>query len=315
MGCCSSSTAVSPLEPKERGDEDEAGSKVDNRGDSAVSKGTTDSGVVMDKWDIPVLPGVMPRRLPPLSSECVREIAGDRITLDEISPRNATGKVQERPKSSEILEELLNQGIIPVEQSGERSSKTGESYNIMLEDSDGVRRKPPVRLESLKAKKAQSVPSIENIEEKIRLAEERRKLREEKLKMRLRIKSARVRGPAPTSSAGEDEDEALTPVESRQLPPTPNPLDPLRHSQITGEEAEGREWVREVGGDDTEMMGKTEQGEGRREKVRERGDTRGESAERVSEDGDGEKELTQVKELMEDSLLPTSEELESDSSV
>ncbi|XP_054462523.1 stathmin domain-containing protein 1 [Anoplopoma fimbria] len=180
----------------------------------------------------------MPRKLPPLTSVCVRERDAYRITQD--------GTLQERPKSSEILEELLNQGIIPVGQSRERSSRAGEAYSIMLDDKEGVKRKPPVRLESLKAKKAQSVPSIEEIEEKIRLAEERRKLRKDELKMRLRIKSARVRGPAPTSSTEEDEDTALTLVESLQLPPTPNPLNPLPHSQITREEAEGGEGGREL---------------------------------------------------------------------
>lgn len=45
-----------------------------------------------------------------------------------------------------------------------------------LDDTAGVRRRPPARLESLRAKKEQSLPSREEIEEKIRLAEERRKV-------------------------------------------------------------------------------------------------------------------------------------------
>lgn len=56
-------------------------SKVDVRGDSAVSKGTTDSGVVMENnRDIPLLPGAVPRKLPPLTSQCVRESVVDVIT-------------------------------------------------------------------------------------------------------------------------------------------------------------------------------------------------------------------------------------------
>ncbi|XP_068584691.1 stathmin domain-containing protein 1 [Cebidichthys violaceus] len=291
MGCCSSSnTAVRPLRPEEKGDEDEAGSKVDGRGDSAVSKGTTDSGVVMDNRDIPVLPGAVPTKLPPQDG-----------MLQQASI------LQERPKSSEILEELLNQGIIPVGQTRERSSMAGEADSIMLDGREVVRRKPPARLESLTAKKVQSVPSIEDIEEKIQLAEERPMLREDKLKMRLRIKSAHVRGPAPTSNTEEDQDTALTPVEPLQLPPTPNPLNPRPHSQITREEAEGGEWVREADGDDREGMGKTDKREGRRVKG-------GESAERVSEDGDRKGEETQVEELKEKYLLTASQELESDSS-
>ncbi len=45
-----------------------------------------------------------------------------------------------------------------------------------LDDGEGVRRRPPAKLKSLKAKKEQSVPNLEEIEEKIRLAEERRKV-------------------------------------------------------------------------------------------------------------------------------------------
>lgn len=45
-----------------------------------------------------------------------------------------------------------------------------------LNDTEVVRRRPPVRLESLKAKKEQMLTSREEIEEKIRLAEERRKV-------------------------------------------------------------------------------------------------------------------------------------------
>jgi len=60
--------------------QDEAGSEVEGRGDSAVSKGTTDSGVVMDNRDNPVLPGAVPRKLPPLTS--VRESGLCIITRD-----------------------------------------------------------------------------------------------------------------------------------------------------------------------------------------------------------------------------------------
>ncbi|XP_041811906.1 stathmin domain-containing protein 1 [Chelmon rostratus] len=236
MGCGSSTdTAVHPLRPEEvNEDEDETGSKLDGRGDSAVSKGTADSGVVMESREIPVLPGAVPRKLPPLT--CVRESEVDRVTQDGL-----------RPKSSEILEELLNQGIIPVGQTRERGSGAGEAYSIMLDDTAGVRRRPPARLESLRAKKEQSLPSREEIEEKIRLAEERRKLREDELKTRLRTKSARVRGPAPTANTEKDDDVDLqvdlTPVERLHHPLVQDPLDPLPHSQIAHKEAEGGEWV------------------------------------------------------------------------
>ena len=45
-----------------------------------------------------------------------------------------------------------------------------------LDGGEGVVRRPPARLESLKAKKAQSLLSREEIDEKMRLAEERRKV-------------------------------------------------------------------------------------------------------------------------------------------
>lgn len=60
--------------------EDETGSKLDGRGDSAVSKGTADSGVVMEDRQTTLLPGEVPRKLPPLTS--VRESEVDRVTQD-----------------------------------------------------------------------------------------------------------------------------------------------------------------------------------------------------------------------------------------
>lgn len=59
--------------------QDDRGSKLRKCGDSAVSKGTTDSGVVMEK-ELPMLPGEVPRKLPPLTSEWVRESESDKIT-------------------------------------------------------------------------------------------------------------------------------------------------------------------------------------------------------------------------------------------
>lgn len=54
--------------------QDHTGSKVSGRGDSAVSKGTADSGVVMENREIPGdIPGAVPRTLPLLTSESIRE--------------------------------------------------------------------------------------------------------------------------------------------------------------------------------------------------------------------------------------------------
>ncbi|XP_029918819.1 stathmin domain-containing protein 1 [Myripristis murdjan] len=202
MGCGSSkTTAVQPVRSGELEGDEETASKHGGRGDSAVSKGTTDSGVVMENKEISMLPGAVPMKLPPLTAS--------PGLLRRDSP------VAERPKSSEILEQLLNQGIIPVGQPRESGSKAGEAYNIMLDDGEVPKRRPPARLESLKARKEQVPNSREAIDQKMRLAEERRKLREEDLKMRLRTKSAHVRGPAPSST--------FTPVEELQKPLTPEP--------------------------------------------------------------------------------------------
>uniref|UniRef100_UPI0037E80BBF stathmin domain-containing protein 1 n=1 Tax=Semicossyphus pulcher TaxID=241346 RepID=UPI0037E80BBF len=305
MGCASSSnTAVHPLGPEEvKRDEDETASKLDGRGDSAVSKVTTDSGVVMDSRDVSDLPGAVPRKLPPLSR--VGESETDRYTQDGSLQQES--RVQERRNSSDILGELLLQGIIPAGQSRERGGGTGEAYSIMLGDSEGVMRRPPARLESLK-EKAQNLPSREEIEEKMRLADERRKLKKDELKTRLRSKSARVRGPAPTSST--DEDVHPTPVETLQSPLTPHALNPPPHSQIPREEAEGGEWVREVAGDGRES--KQDTGKADRREEKEEGEGRGDNKD-AKRAGDGE-ELTQVEELKEEPLLTASAELECDSS-
>ncbi|TKS88413.1 Stathmin domain-containing protein 1 [Collichthys lucidus] len=296
MGCSSSTNStVEPLTPEDvNGDEDETGSKLDGRGDSAVSKGTTDSGVVMEHREIPPLPGVVPTRLPPLTS--VRESEADRQTQDGL-----------RQNSSEILKELLSEGIIPVGPARERGPGGGESYCIMLDDSEGVRRRPPARLESLKAR---DLPSKEEIEEKIRLAEERRKLKEDELKTRLRAKSARVRSRATTSSA--EEDAALTPVVPLQSSLSPDHTDPPPHSQVLAEGSENRG----DGEEGKKEMGSVVRREGR---VEGRGDNRGDGgAKRVSEDGVREKEekeeLTQVEELEKAWFLSALKELDNDSS-
>ncbi|CAJ1083503.1 stathmin domain-containing protein 1 [Xyrichtys novacula] len=297
MGCGSSSnTAVTPLTPEEvKRDEDETGSR---RGDSAVSKVTTDSGVVMD------LPGALPKKQPPLM--CV----GEGLLQQE-------GAAQEHKTSNEILEELFLQGIIPAGQ--HRESRAGEAYCIMLNENEGVMRTPPARLESLKTKKAENLPSREEIEEKLRLADERRKSEENELKMRLRSKSAHgVRSPAPFCTPNEDAD--LTPVETLLSPLTQDTSSSPTHSLIPREAAEGGECVREAAIDGRESKEDVSRGE-RRDK---KGDGNGSVDKRDvfksrEENGDGEEggedeeELTQVEELKEDEIRTASRELEFDS--
>uniref|UniRef100_I3J2P7 Uncharacterized protein n=1 Tax=Oreochromis niloticus TaxID=8128 RepID=I3J2P7_ORENI len=117
--------------------------------------------------------------------------------------------------SHKILEELLNQGIIPKEQHREKSSRVGEAYSIMLDDNEGARRRPPARLESLKMKKAQILHTREELEEKIRLAEERRKVKKAGKRER-REEGGDHRGEAAereVESSEKEEEEEMTQVE------------------------------------------------------------------------------------------------------
>ncbi|KAM6974345.1 uncharacterized protein stmnd1 [Tautogolabrus adspersus] len=320
MGCGSSSnTAVLPLTPeKVKRDKDETGSKLDGRGDSAVSKGTTDSGVVMDNREIPDLPGAAPRKLPPLM--CVRESETDRITQDGVyacCSRRAPCMSAKTPVRS--WRSCCFRASYKMDRAEKGAGGAGESYSIMLVGRETVRRRPPARLQSLRIKKVQNVLSREEIEEKIRLAEERRKLKEEELKTRLRSKSARVRGPAPISSTNEDLN--LTEVETLSSL-TSDALNPQPHSQIPQQAAEGKERVRDVVGDSRES--KEDTGKAKRREDREEGEGREEirGAKGRRETGDGqdeeeeeeEKELTLVEELKENELLGSSGELECDSS-
>ncbi|XP_077599158.1 uncharacterized protein stmnd1 [Stigmatopora nigra] len=188
MGCGSSVTsAVQPLRPVNETDTE---TKC-NRGDSAVSKLTEDSGVVVATVQNGKVLPVNALMKPP-------DVFGWEVPM------------QERPTSSDILEDLQKEGIIPF--SPGRETSNGQAYTIMLDESNAIRRRPPARLDSLKVKR---LPSKEEMEEKMRLADERRKLREDELTARLRSKSARVRPPGHQSDAnGAPADERRGPEES-----------------------------------------------------------------------------------------------------
>uniref|UniRef100_A0A1A7XLE6 Stathmin domain containing 1 n=1 Tax=Iconisemion striatum TaxID=60296 RepID=A0A1A7XLE6_9TELE len=225
----------------------------------------------MESRDIPVLPAAVPNELPPSSPESNKESEADTITPKAASP--GENAVQERPKSSEILEELLSQGIIPMGESRENGG--GASFSIMLQETEGVTRRPPARLESLKAQKSQSLHSREEMDERMRLVEERRKLLVDERRASLRTKSARVRRRAPISPISEAEESSRSPL-----------------PQIPREAPDGGERVRETGGDG-------------REEARSVGETA---------DVKEEEEVTHVEELKAGELLSVSGDLESDSS-
>ncbi|XP_032436223.1 uncharacterized protein stmnd1 [Xiphophorus hellerii] len=305
MGCSSSTgVVVHPLAEASR-DEDEAGSKSSGRGDSARSKGTTDSGVMMENRDHLVLPGGLPNKIPPLPSESPMECVAPNDAESDLLQDDVTA--QGRPKSMEILEELWSQGIIPVGQIQEKDS--GAAYCIM-DESRRVTRRLPARLESLKAKKVQS-HSREEFDEKMRLAEERRKMKQEEMKNRLRTNTSQGRRPAPVSSAEEETDSTLSPVESLHLPAASaaSPASAL-HGQAPRKGALGGEWVKGAEGDSRESPEEKHEGE----KTRQGREEMGEEGDHLERGGMEEEELTPVEELRPGELLDSLEELESDSS-
>ncbi|XP_074063341.1 stathmin domain-containing protein 1 [Macrotis lagotis] len=105
---------------------------------------------------------------------------------------------QERPKSSDILEELIIQGII---ESKNKVFRNGESYNVMVSMDEKPLRKPPARLEKLKTKRETNGFTIKSIEEKMKVADERKKVKGEEMKKRLR--SDRPLPPIIPSSTAE----------------------------------------------------------------------------------------------------------------
>ncbi|XP_036422522.1 stathmin domain-containing protein 1 [Colossoma macropomum] len=197
MGCGSSkTTVVEPVKPDSLDPNEVVAARGGARGDSAVSKQTTDSGLGLEAGETIGLPGAVPRILPPLRAQSPRPV-----------------QESQRPESSAILEELLSQGIIPAQP---KVAGSGEAYNITLDDAGRPRRRPPPRLESLKIRKEQEVTRKEDIEEKMRQVEERRKVREDELRTRLRAKSARPRAAAPV---GAEVDAEAPPLPSTNKDP------------------------------------------------------------------------------------------------
>ncbi|XP_076999441.1 stathmin domain-containing protein 1 [Tamandua tetradactyla] len=143
------------------------------------------------------LPGSIPESSPSLRGRNGRLNPEDLVTNGLISkPQHLENR--ERQKSSDILEELIVQGII---QSHSKVFRNGEAYDVMVNTIEKPLRKPPARLKKLKIKKAVSDLTRKDIEEKMQAAEDRRKTKEEEIRKRLR--SDRLLPPASLSdSAG-----------------------------------------------------------------------------------------------------------------
>ncbi|XP_019598517.2 stathmin domain-containing protein 1 [Rhinolophus sinicus] len=142
------------------------------------------------------LPGIIPESSPSPNRRNGR-IDSDLVTNGLIyKPQPLENR--ERQKSSDILEELIIQGII---QSHSKVSRNGESYDIMVNTTEKPLRKPPTRLEKLKIKKEVKDFTVKDLEEKMQAVEERRKVKEEEIRKRLR--SDRLLPPANHSESAE----------------------------------------------------------------------------------------------------------------
>uniref|UniRef100_A0A8C3YKA4 Stathmin domain containing 1 n=1 Tax=Catagonus wagneri TaxID=51154 RepID=A0A8C3YKA4_9CETA len=105
---------------------------------------------------------------------------------------------RERQTSSDILEELIVQGII---QSHSKVFRNGESYDIMVNTTEKPLQKPPARLKKLKVKKEVKGFTMKDVEAKMQAAAERRKTKEEEI--RKRLQSGRLPPPAHHSDSAE----------------------------------------------------------------------------------------------------------------
>ncbi|XP_073487210.1 stathmin domain-containing protein 1 [Aquarana catesbeiana] len=145
------------------------------RDGSAMSKGTLDSGLGFEDEGVGNhLPGIVeavsPRRT--------------HVLNNDLSLLNRQADIKERQTSTDILEELMSEGII---QGQSKVVRNGEAYDVMMETPGKPLRRPPAKLEKLKTKKKKNKSlTREDIEAKMKAAEERRKTKEEELKKRLR---------------------------------------------------------------------------------------------------------------------------------
>ncbi|XP_007950496.1 stathmin domain-containing protein 1 [Orycteropus afer afer] len=148
---------------------------------AALPKDTVDSAEGLEKRaQMGSLPGTIPESSPS-PSETNRKVHSDLVPSGLISkPQHL--ETRERQKSSDILEELIVQGII---QSHSKVFRNGESYNVMVNTTEMPLRKPPARLKKLKIKREMKDFSMKDIDEKMQAVEERGKTKEEEIRKRL----------------------------------------------------------------------------------------------------------------------------------
>ncbi|XP_040216947.1 stathmin domain-containing protein 1-like [Rana temporaria] len=106
------------------------------------------------------------------------------VLNNDLSLLNRQADTKERQTSTDILEELMSEEII---QGQSKVVRNGKAYSVMMETPGKPLRRPPAKLEKLKTKKKKNTSlTREDIEAKMKAAEERRKTKEEELKKRLR---------------------------------------------------------------------------------------------------------------------------------
>ncbi|XP_054349069.2 stathmin domain-containing protein 1 isoform X2 [Pongo pygmaeus] len=146
--------------------------------EAALTKNTVDIAEGLEQVQMGSLPGTMSENSP---SPSERNRRVNSVTNGLINKPQLLDS-RERQKSSDILEELIVQGII---QSHSKVFRNGESYDVTLTTTEKPLRKPPARLKKLKIKKQVKDFTMKDIEEKMEAAEERRKTKEEEIRKRL----------------------------------------------------------------------------------------------------------------------------------
>ncbi|XP_052504864.1 stathmin domain-containing protein 1 [Budorcas taxicolor] len=142
------------------------------------------------------LPGTIPESFPS-PSERNRRLNSD-LVINGLIHKPQPLENRERQTSSDILEELIVQGII---QSHSKVFRNGESYDVMVSTTEKPLRKPPARLKKLKIKKEGKDFTMKDIEEKMQAVEAHRKTKEEEI--RKRLQSDRLPAPAHHSDSAE----------------------------------------------------------------------------------------------------------------
>ncbi|XP_048377684.1 stathmin domain-containing protein 1 isoform X2 [Stegostoma tigrinum] len=161
-----------------------------NRKSSKLNIIDDSPGSKVSEEDLITLPGAVQQSLPPLrkaNGTLLQNGFNDDLALTTSSLLKKNGPIQEireRPRSADILQELLVQGILNQAHNEEWQEVHSPMFDV--KSTEGILKKPPSRLDKLKNEiTIQKSVTIEEIENKMIAAEERRKMKEVKLKERL----------------------------------------------------------------------------------------------------------------------------------